>query len=162
MGLQTEFPYWSHLVIRIMTLSDFFLNPSHPMLEDAQSALARLMPKNGVQQMIKRPVTTATVVAIRNSWNQNTAVKLGRGKTFVVPCTFEQVNTWGRERNVQQSFLRLGICKEGAGEGESGNAWRCGLTFTKEGEGVSRLLGACSCWLNAIALTLALRELKCW
>ena len=35
------------------------------MLEDEQSPNAKLMPKNGVQQMIKRPVTTATVIEIR-------------------------------------------------------------------------------------------------
>ena len=34
------------------------------------------MPKNGVQQMTKRPMTTATVVAMRKSWNESNMVKL--------------------------------------------------------------------------------------
>ena len=50
-----------------MNVSGVLVRTSHPMLEDEQSPTAKLMPKNGVQQMIKRPVTTATVLAIRKS-----------------------------------------------------------------------------------------------
>ena len=48
-------------------LSGILVSTIHPTLEDEQSPTAKVMPKNGVQQMIKRPVTTATVVAIRKS-----------------------------------------------------------------------------------------------
>ena len=50
-----------------MKVGGILFSTSHPMLEDEQSPNAKLMPKNGVQQMIKRPVTTATVIEIRKS-----------------------------------------------------------------------------------------------
>ena len=42
------------------------------------------------------------------------------------------------------------------------NPYRCGLTFLGGGEGVSRVrvFGDPSTWLNAIAVTLAFRQLK--
>ena len=45
-------------------------------------------------------------------------------------------------------------------EGAVLNPYRCGLTFLGGGGGVSRVFGAPSSWLNAIAVTLAFRQSK--
>ena len=77
-GLQTEFPYWSHLFTERIH-GGKVIRPGQPAPLNSvaiQTANAKLMPKNGVQQMTKRPMTTATVVAMRKSWNKSNIVKL--------------------------------------------------------------------------------------
>ena len=77
-GLQTEFPYWSHLFTERIHVGKV-IRPGQPAPLNSvaiQTANAKLMPKNGVQQMTKRPMTTATVVAMRKSWNKSNIVKL--------------------------------------------------------------------------------------
>ena len=96
--LQTEFPYWNHLFTERIHVGKV-IRPEQPAPLNSvaiQTANAKLMPKNGVQQMTKRPMTTATVVALRKSWNKSNIAKF-----WLIIKSLEHIKPVWKERPFQ-------------------------------------------------------------
>ena len=140
-GLHTEFKYWSHLFI-VRTTPGNFMRPWHPVvILIPHTENAKLRAKKGVQQMRKRPMTTATVVAMRRSWNQSKMILFGRSKDWLennpdyiaesaVHSAVERLYT-DQPRSQGLSSYRLGRARR-----DLGWVWSRATLTTREGYSV--------------------------